>query len=339
MKLFDGERYFHRIPGLLIGRTLTGDEINAAINKYIDVIQNLADKLEANFANIHLVNRRDNFIGNMDMVIMLLKEVKARSLESEASRLLRSAKAEFTLPYAQKNMRSFITEILSLSIAMQKAQNLEKAKVEESLSKIEVLANIANNIAEIGKLIDERDDGKAKTMLIDLAEYIPTEDAFGKLLNKVRKKEWDDAQIAVKALMEKYDEDVKKLTGADLSKKILAVDDMAEILSFVNSALKNHYKVIAVPTGKAAVRVAEAQKPDLFLFDIDMPEMDGFELAKTLRLKPEFEKTPLIFLTGNSARERVNIAMTLGCTDFIVKPTNYETLLTKVSKQFEMHQN
>jgi hypothetical protein len=115
MKLFDGERYFHRIPGLLVGRTITGDEINAAINKYIDVIQNLADKLEANFANIHLVNRRDNFIGNMDMIIMLLKEVKARSLESEASRLLRSAKDEVTLPYAQKNMRPFITKILSLS--------------------------------------------------------------------------------------------------------------------------------------------------------------------------------------------------------------------------------
>jgi len=335
MKVYDGERYFHRIPGLLIGKAIVEEEISTAINKYIDIIPDLSDKLETNFANIHRLNRRDNFINNMEMLIMLLKDVYARSLESEATRLLRCAKDETSLPYAQKNMRPFITDILSLSIAMQTSQNLEDEQRKESLSKIEVLANIAKNIGEVGNLINEGNDGKAKTILIDLVEVMPKEDAFGNLLNLLRGEHLDDAKAAVNALKEKYNAEVKKMAEADLSKKILAVDDMAEILTFVNSALKNHYRVIAVPSGKAALKVLETHRPDLFLLDIDMPKMNGFELAKTLRLMPEYEKTPLIFLTGNSARERVKTAMSLGCTDFIVKPTTHQTLLTKMSKQFE----
>jgi CheY-like chemotaxis protein len=335
MKLYDGDRYFHRIPGLLIGRTITGEQISPAINKYIDVISDLTDKLEANFANIHQLNRKANFISNMEVLIMLLKDVYARSLESEATRLLRCSKDETSMPYVQKNMRPFITELLSLSIAMQTAQNLEDEQREESLGKIEVLTNIAKNIGEISNLINEGNDGKAKTILIDLVEFMPKEDDFGKLLNLLRGKHRDEAKTAVKALTEKYDAEVKKMAEADFSKKILAVDDMAEILTFVNSTLKNHYKVIAVPSGKAALKVVETHEPDLFLLDIDMPEMNGFELAKTLRLMPKYENTPLVFLTGNSARERVKIAMSLGCTDFIVKPTTPQTLLTKMSKQFE----
>jgi DNA-binding response OmpR family regulator len=87
-----------------------------------------------------------------------------------------------------------------------------------------------------------------------------------------------------------------------------------------------------VPSGKAALKVLETQKPDLFILDIDMPEIDGFELAKTIRSKTDFKQTPLIFLTGNSSRERITMAMSIGCDDFIVKPTTYEYLLTKAGK-------
>ena len=332
MSLYDGDRYFHRIPGLLIPRGTRGETTNAAINKFIDIIPDLVDKIEGNFANINLANRKGYFIGNMEILIALLQGVYARSLESEATRLLNNAKDEMRLPYAIKNMRPFITDILSLSVAMQKAQNLENEQRVESLSKIEVVSNIVKNIAEIANLINEGNDRTAKAMLIDLADYIPGEEAFAKLLTLLRGKHWDKAKTAVAALKEKYDGDVKKLAGVDLSKKILAVDDMPEILSFVNNALKSHYKIIAVPSGKMAIKVLEAQKPDLFLFDIEMPEMNGIELAKIARDEFNHKSTPLIYLTGKATRDYVQRAMQVGCNDFIVKPASHDVLLTKVGK-------
>jgi CheY-like chemotaxis protein len=118
----------------------------------------------------------------------------------------------------------------------------------------------------------------------------------------------------------------------DLSKTILAVDDMPEILSFVNNALKSRYKIIAVPGGKMAIKVLEAQKPDLFLFDIEMPEMNGIELAKIAREKYNHKNTPLIYLTGKATRDYLQKAMQVGCNDFIVKPASHDVLMTKVGK-------
>jgi DNA-binding response OmpR family regulator len=105
---------------------------------------------------------------------------------------------------------------------------------------------------------------------------------------------------------------------------------MPEILSFVNNALKNHYQVICVPSGKAALEALNMQKPDLFILDIDMPEMDGFALAKKIRATTEHRKTPLIFLTGVATREHITNATIVGSDDFLVKPVSHEYLLTKV---------
>jgi CheY-like chemotaxis protein len=229
-------------------------------------------------------------------------------------------------------MKPFISEVLSLSIEMQKAQLFEKEKLEESLSKIEVLSNITKNIAAVGNRIYSGEYGEAKTIALELAEYIPAENGFVKLLDFLKKQKYVEAEQTVNSLMVKYEESLMKLEEVDMSKIILAVDDMPEILSFVNNALKTHFKVIAVPSGKAALNVIETQKPDLFILDVDMPEMNGYELAEKIRSKADHTKTPLVFLTGNATRERIAKAMAVGCNDFIVKPVSHEFLLTKAGK-------
>jgi putative two-component system response regulator len=137
-------------------------------------------------------------------------------------------------------------------------------------------------------------------------------------------------------LQAKYTEEKAALSQADMSKIIMAVDDRPEILTFVKNALKDKYKLIAVRSGDAALRALNAQKPNIFLLDIDMPEMSGLELAAEIRKKPEYATTPLIFLTGNSQKENVAAAMKLKCNDFIVKPTTNETKKKKIAKQFEL---
>jgi len=113
--------------------------------------------------------------------------------------------------------------------------------------------------------------------------------------------------------------------------KILAVDDTVLFLTMLKTTLQEtRYKLTCVTSGKDALKFLEKNKPDLFLLDIEMPEMNGFELA--IKLREEGYKEPIIFLTGNARREYFAMAIKSGATDFIIKPINKELLLGKIAK-------
>ncbi|MCL2249271.1 MAG: response regulator [Oscillospiraceae bacterium] len=338
MNRYDGERYYHSVPGLLVPLRVDYEKVHFGINRYIDVIPELSEKLENDFADILKGKRWDFFINNMEILTDMLRKIYARSLETDAQRLIRSITNDNCIEIAQKNMNSFIRNLHSLSIAMQRAQDIKDVKRTLTFSSIESLANATNNIIAVYNLINDNAFMQSKDFITELQGFMPEEKGLEKLLSLLSSGSYTDARIMAKALKDKYVESLEELAATDLSKTVLVVDDMAEILSFVSSALKSRYKTIAVTGGKAAIKFIERQRPDLFILDIDMPEMDGFELAEIIRNKAEHVKTPLIFLTGNCTREYVTQAIKVGGNDFIVKPTTHEALLTTVGKYFERTQ-
>jgi len=333
MQQYDGERYYHRIPGLLVPRV--GDKhekMNVAINRFIDTMPGLVDSMEESIAKDDLENRPDSLISTVEKLCSLLKNIYARGLEADAMRILRFAKSDGMVGGVHKHMPSFVMDLLSLSVVLQKAQSFEHADQKMEISEIENNASIARDLSAIIALIDEHEFETAQRIITELAVYNSGDEEIVNLMQLAVAKKYDELKTVADALYARYAESINQLAGTDLSKIILAVDDMPEILAFVNSALKSHYKVIAVPSGKTALKVLEKQKPDLFILDIDMPEMDGYELAERIRYMIAYKNTPLIFLTGNSTREHISKAMAIGCDDFIVKPSNHENLLTKVGK-------
>jgi CheY-like chemotaxis protein len=115
-------------------------------------------------------------------------------------------------------------------------------------------------------------------------------------------------------------------------KTVLSVDDRPEILTTVSAALSRRYKVLAAPSGHVALRIIGQHRVDLFILDIEMPGMDGFELTERIRATEGYKDTPIIYLTATSCRERVMRAMRLGVRDFAVKPACNEALLAKADK-------
>jgi CheY-like chemotaxis protein len=114
-------------------------------------------------------------------------------------------------------------------------------------------------------------------------------------------------------------------------KLILAVDDA----SFLLQTLKMHlselpHKLVCVTSGADALRFVEKRVPDLYILDVEMPEMNGYELA--LELMEKGKTAPIIFLTGNNDRESVAKALTVGAADFLVKPINKEQVLSRIAK-------
>ncbi|MCX7566487.1 response regulator [Sulfitobacter sp. F26169L] len=107
--------------------------------------------------------------------------------------------------------------------------------------------------------------------------------------------------------------------------KILAVDDdpiILELLSQFVDVVGGH-QLVTAPSGNHALDLVYAQEGaafDCFLFDIQMPEMDGIELTQKIRSMKNFVDTPILMLTAMSDKRYIDAAFSAGATDYVTKP-------------------
>jgi len=124
------------------------------------------------------------------------------------------------------------------------------------------------------------------------------------------------------------------------SKKILIADDEPDIIEFLQYNLeKNGYIVVSAENGKEALSVALKEKPDLILLDIMMPEMDGVEVCRELREKPEFADTIIAFLTARNEDYSQIAGFEVGADDYITKPVKPRVLLARISALLKRRQS
>lgn len=122
-------------------------------------------------------------------------------------------------------------------------------------------------------------------------------------------------------------------SGESGQKTVLVVDDYDEMRSLTRHALELFgYRVLEAASGMEAVKVAEADSPDLILLDLSMPAMDGFATLYRLRRLLGLRDVPVIALSAHTAREVREDALAAGCRDFITKPVNIERLKSTVER-------
>ena len=119
------------------------------------------------------------------------------------------------------------------------------------------------------------------------------------------------------------------MADGDRIPKVLVVDDEPNIRELVEVALKFHGCAVAVSaTGKDALHQAETYEPDLMILDVMLPDMDGFEVCRTLR--SEGNDVPVIFLTARDTTSDTIRGLTLGGDDYVTKPFSVEALVARV---------
>ncbi len=120
--------------------------------------------------------------------------------------------------------------------------------------------------------------------------------------------------------------------------KILLVDDVAANLSVLTAALEPEgYEILVAPNGGVALKLAAKAHPDLILLDILMPELDGIETCRRLKLDAAAREIPVIFLTARNEMESVVEAFQVGGVDYITKPFRAEEVLTRVATHLRLN--
>ena len=120
---------------------------------------------------------------------------------------------------------------------------------------------------------------------------------------------------------------------------ILIVDDTPENLQLLNGMLKSRgYKARPVPDGEMALRAAKSDPPDLILLDINMPEMNGYEVCRSLKGDPTLAAIPVIFISAlNETMDKVK-AFGLGGVDYVTKPFQFEEVHARVETHLKLRQ-
>lgn len=123
-----------------------------------------------------------------------------------------------------------------------------------------------------------------------------------------------------------------KQSLTDIQAKILIVDDSEANLQVLGHALlKNGYHVTIANSGKQCLKLVSGNIHDLILLDINMPEMDGFEVIRQLKGNEQTKDIPVIFLTARTQTEDIVNAFSEGAVDYITKPFNLPELLSRVN--------
>ena len=120
-------------------------------------------------------------------------------------------------------------------------------------------------------------------------------------------------------------------------KIILVVDDDMTSLKLAKNILEKEYRVATVNAGTLVFKYLMKNTPDLILLDLNMPDMDGFEVMEQIRVHPIYSNIPVIFLTANQDPQSEAKCLETGAIDFVAKPFVPLVLKSRVRRTIELY--
>lgn len=114
-------------------------------------------------------------------------------------------------------------------------------------------------------------------------------------------------------------------------KRILVADDEQNIVDLLSVVLQGEgYQVETAPDGLVALKKIQKNKPDLVILDVNMPQLDGWNVLSSIRASADTHSIPVLMCTNKDLVSDVERAEVLGATGYIPKPFEIERVLLKV---------
>lgn len=160
-------------------------------------------------------------------------------------------------------------------------------------------------------------------------------EGFVKTLQQICEAAASQSEVKIEPKEEKVTKKKRNMEMADVlseRKSILVVDDDVRMLNVIKLYLQDLYDVTVVPSGKLALKFVSKRNVDLILLDYLMPEMDGPEVLKEIRVNAPDTEVPVIFLTGVSDKDEVMRGLEYRPNGYLLKPVTKDTLLERVTE-------
>lgn len=121
-----------------------------------------------------------------------------------------------------------------------------------------------------------------------------------------------------------------------MPKKILLVEDNPVNMRLIKLTLKNeNYEFLEAVNGEEALTMAESQTPDLIVLDIQIPKVDGYEVARRLKKTPQTQSIPIIALTAHAMKGDEEKIINAGCDMYVSKPFDTQKFKSLVQSLLE----
>ena len=116
-----------------------------------------------------------------------------------------------------------------------------------------------------------------------------------------------------------------------MSQTVMIVDDSRPLHALVKVHLgEEDFVYHSAYNGSSALNLVASVKPDLILLDVDMPDMNGFDVCRFLKVDPITANIPVIFLTASTSADEKACGLSLQATDYITKPFDPDGLVSRV---------
>ena len=116
-----------------------------------------------------------------------------------------------------------------------------------------------------------------------------------------------------------------------MKKRILVVEDQEDNRQIMHDLLTNAgFEVLAAHTGDEGVAMAETERPDLILMDIQLPGIDGYDATRQIKANGELSAIPIIAVTSYALSGDEGLTMQAGCDAYFAKPVSPRKLLAKI---------
>lgn len=116
-------------------------------------------------------------------------------------------------------------------------------------------------------------------------------------------------------------------------RKILIVDDEPNILMSLEYAFKKKaFMVFVARDGKEALEIANKQRPDVILLDIMMPDLDGYETLRLLRINEDLKHTKVVFLSAKSKVADMEKGIAMGADSYMTKPFSVKKVISDIEE-------
>jgi len=124
-----------------------------------------------------------------------------------------------------------------------------------------------------------------------------------------------------------------------MQRVIMVADDSSTVRKFVSFSLKmKNFKVLTAEDGMDALEKMSLAKVDLLIVDLNMPNMDGYELIRTVRQSEDYHDLPIIILSSERSEEAIRKGKEVGANAYLVKPFDSKKVLYQVSKFLDLNE-